>query len=114
MLLYKVLTLGEAEEFDRTGEAPLSAADAQDGYVHLSTREQLMKTLEKHFAGQPAVRLLAIDGDRLGEALRWEPAREGALFPHLYGRLQSGQTVEGWLLARGHGGTFRLPREIDA
>ena len=114
MLLYKVLTLAEAEEYDRAGEAPLSAADERDGYVHLSTVEQLLGTLEKHFAGQRAVRLLAVDSDRLGEALRWEPAREGALFPHLYGRLQAGQTVEGWLLGRGHSGAFRLPKEIDA
>ncbi len=114
MLVYKILTLDEAEAFDHTGEAPLSSADARDGYVHLSTREQLPGTLEKHFAGEPAVRLLAVDAGRLGEALRWEPARKRALFPHLYGRLQSGHVVEGWLLGRGHQGAFRLPKEIDA
>ena len=29
----------------------------------------------------------AVDADALGSALRWEPARGGALFPHLYGPL---------------------------
>ena len=114
MLVYKVMTLDEAEEYDRTREVPLSAADARDGYVHLSTREQLLDTLEKHFAEHCAVRLLAVAGDRLGQDLRWEPGREGALFPHLYGRLQAAHTIEGWLLARGLQGGFRLPREIDA
>ena len=28
-----------------------------------------------------------MDPQALGEALRWEPSRGGALFPHLYGAL---------------------------
>jgi uncharacterized protein (DUF952 family) len=31
--------------------------------------------------------LLFVDADALGPALKWEPARDGALFPHLYGAL---------------------------
>ena len=31
--------------------------------------------------------MLAVDPHMLGEALRWEPSRHGALFPHLYGTL---------------------------
>ena len=31
-----------------------------------------------------AIVLVAFDPDRLGPALRWEPSRGGALFPHLY------------------------------
>lgn len=112
MLVYKVLRLEEAEEYDRAGEAPLSAADAADGYVHLSTAAQLPGTLEKHFADVRAVRVLAIETGRLGDALRWEEARGGDSFPHLYGRLKSEHAVEGWLLGRGHGDRFRLPKEI--
>ncbi|OYV59442.1 MAG: dihydroorotate dehydrogenase, partial [Acidocella sp. 21-58-7] len=28
-----------------------------------------------------------VDLDRLGDAVKWEVSRGGALFPHLYGRL---------------------------
>jgi uncharacterized protein (DUF952 family) len=43
-------------------------------------------------AGRPGRRrddlvLAAVDADALGPALRWEPSRGGALFPHLYGPL---------------------------
>ncbi len=31
--------------------------------------------------------LVAVDGDALGAALKWEPSRGGALFPHLYAAL---------------------------
>ena len=29
-----------------------------------------------------------VEADELGEALKWEPSRGGALFPHLYGPLR--------------------------
>lgn len=112
MLVYKVLRPDEAEEYDRMGEAPPSAADSMDGFVHLSTAGQLGQTLEKHFADVHAVRVLAVETDRLGEALRWEKARGGEDFPHLYGRLKEEHVVGGWMLGRGHGGGFDLPREI--
>ena len=31
--------------------------------------------------------LVAVDAGRLGAALRYEPSRGGAMFPHLYGKL---------------------------
>ena len=34
--------------------------------------------------------LVAVDAAALGDALRWEPSRGGALFPHLYGPLPLG------------------------
>ena len=64
-----------------TAGAPV---DLADGYIHLSTAAQVAQTAERHFAGQSDLVLVAVQPDRLGPALRWEPAREGALFPHLY------------------------------
>lgn len=32
--------------------------------------------------------LLGVEADRLGEALKWEASRGGALFPHLYRALR--------------------------
>ena len=31
--------------------------------------------------------LVAVRAEELGDALKWEPSRGGALFPHLYGVL---------------------------
>jgi len=112
MLVYKVLTLAQAAEYERTGEAPLSPDDARDGYVHLSTRAQLLGTLERHFAAEPAIRVLAVEADLLGEALRWEESRKGEAFPHLYGRLQARDVAMGWVIARAHDGSFRLPADM--
>lgn len=83
-MLYKILTMQEWAGLEVRGESDGSPADRADGYVHLSTGQQVARTAEKHFAKLDGLLLAALDGDRLGPALRWEPARGGALFPHLY------------------------------
>ena len=64
-----------------------SALDIRDGFIHFSTAAQLGETAAKHFAGQTDLMLVAVDGDALGPALKWETSRGGDLFPHLYAAL---------------------------
>ena len=76
-----------AEEWDaaeREGSYHGSSQDKDDGFIHFSTAAQLPGTLAKHFAGETGLLLLAVEADDAGRALRWEPSRGGALFPHLY------------------------------
>lgn len=84
MPIYKVLRYDEWAALQAAGETKGSPADRADGFVHFSTRATLAGTLAKHFAGETGLTLLAVEADALGDALRWEPARGGALFPHLY------------------------------
>ena len=69
------------------GEYGGSSQDAADGFIHFSTAGQVRHSAARHRAGQPGLVLLAVDAALLGPALRWEPARGGDLFPHLYGPL---------------------------
>jgi len=86
-LVYKILRPSERETFERYGRFTGSADDERDGFVHLSTREQLAGTLAKHFADEEELTILALDVPAMGQALRWEPSRGGVLFPHLYGAI---------------------------
>ena len=62
--------------------------DLADGFIHFSTAEQVRETAAKHFAGARDLLLTAIEAtDTWGPALKWEPSRGGALFPHLYAPL---------------------------
>jgi uncharacterized protein (DUF952 family) len=61
--------------------------DLADGYIHLSTADQLQGTLDKHFADQSGLVIAEIDLGLLGDTIRWEVSRGGALFPHIYGPL---------------------------
>ncbi len=74
----------EAESIGRFTGAPI---DVADGFIHFSTASQVRETAARHFAGQADLLLIAIDGARLGDALKYEVSRGGALFPHLYGTL---------------------------
>lgn len=69
--------------------------DAKDGYIHFSTAAQLAETLRLHFAGQDGLVLLAVRSADLGADLVWEPSRDGALFPHLYGGSLATSSI-GW------------------
>ena len=85
--VYKILRAAEWGHAQERGVFAGSADDLRDGFIHLSTRDQLAGTIARHFAGETALVILEIAADRVSAALRWEPSRDGALFPHLYGAL---------------------------
>ena len=85
--IYKICTAAEWREAERAGAYRGSEVDRRDGFIHFSTAEQAAETAGKWFAGQSDLALVAVDADALGDKLKWEPSRGGALFPHLYGPL---------------------------
>ena len=93
MLIYKVFRADEMTAFLDAGETHGAPIDLADGYVHMSTADQLDGTLSKHFRGETDLSLLAIETDALGDDLRWEVSRGGALFPHLYRTLRVSDVV---------------------
>lgn len=88
MLIYKLLRADEWIALQSRGETDGAPIDVSDGYVHFSTAAQAAATAAKYFAGCEGLMLLALDPAVLGPGLRWEPARGGDLFPHLYGPLR--------------------------
>ena len=86
-VVYKVLPAARWREAQEKGRFDGSEADLRDGFIHFSTAAQVGETAAKHFAGQNGLLLVSVDAVRLGDALKWEPSRGGALFPHLYGPL---------------------------
>ncbi|CAN5294854.1 DUF952 domain-containing protein [soil metagenome] len=94
MIAYKILTADQWAEFQATGAFKGAPVDLADGYIHMSTADQLDETLAKHFAGQSGLVIASIELDTLGDALKWEVSRGGALFPHYYGELPMTAVVE--------------------
>ena len=110
--VYKICPRGDWAAAEVAGRYDGSADDRRDGYIHLSARHQLEGTAAKHFAGADDLVLLAIDGTALGSALRWEPSRGGALFPHLFGSLAPEAVHASWSLPLGPSGTHLFPEEL--
>jgi uncharacterized protein (DUF952 family) len=85
--IYKICERAAWQEAESAGLYRGSTVDHRDGFIHFSTAAQVGETAARHFAGQTDLMLVAVDGDALGAALKWEPSRGGALFPHFYGAL---------------------------
>ena len=84
MLIYKIFRRPEWDHLRAQGETLGAPIDLADGYVHLSTAQQVTETAARHFAGESDLVLVALEAGALGDSLKWEPSRGGALFPHLY------------------------------
>lgn len=83
-LIYKIAPRSLWAQAQAQGVFAGAPVDLADGYIHFSTAEQARETAAKHFSGQSGLVLAVVDASKLGDALKWEPSRGGALFPHLY------------------------------
>jgi uncharacterized protein (DUF952 family) len=106
---YKVLTAAQMAALEADGTFTGAPVDLADGYIHLSTSDQLTETVERHFAGQDNLHVAAVDLAVPGEAVKWEPSRGGALFPHLYAPLPLSAVIAYGPLEREHDGRVKLP-----
>jgi uncharacterized protein (DUF952 family) len=112
--IYKICDAAQWAEAERAGEFRGAAIDLTDGYIHFSNAAQAAETAARHFAGMTDLVLVAVSADALGGALKWEPSRGGALFPHLYGVLP--MTAVRWTkpLPLGTDGVHVFPPEMAA
>ena len=108
MFVYKILTAREWLEAKYSGFYKGSALDQKDGFIHLSTREQLAETLALYFYKQSNLSLLSFSVDDL-EDLKWENSRANKLFPHLYAELPMDKKQEHWFLKLSEEGIPLVP-----
>ena len=106
---YKVLTAEQMAALERDRQFAGAPVDLADGYIHLSTAAQLTGTVDKHFAGQGDLHVVAVDLGSFGDTLKWEESRGGQLFPHLYEPLLLETVIAYGPLERAADGTVRLP-----
>ncbi len=111
-LIFKIVPEKLWREAEAAGAFNGAPVDLADGFIHFSTANQARETAEKHFAGQGDLLLAAIDPEKLGDALRYEPSRGDALFPHLYAPLPF--TAVAWVkpLPLGENGQHIFPDSI--
>ena len=84
MVIYKIFRAPEWDALQADGSTTGAPVDLEDGFIHLSTADQVRETALKHFPDATGLTLAAVEAETLGEHLRWEPSRGGEDFPHLY------------------------------
>ncbi len=110
--VYKIVASEIWQAAAETGVFEGAGIDLADGFIHLSTAEQAVRTAELYFAGQEGLTLVAVDTAKLGEALVFEPSRDNALFPHLYGPLPLSAVIWAKPLPIGEGGKHIFPEFV--
>jgi uncharacterized protein (DUF952 family) len=111
--IYRLLSAAAWQEAQAAGSFVGSEHDLRDGFIHFSSAEQVAETAARHYARQVDLLLIAVSVAALGTALRFEPSRGGALFPHLYGPLPLSAVTRIEPLAVDANGVHVLPGKLE-
>ena len=91
--IYRIVAADAWQRAEAAGTFAGTEHDLRDGFIHFSTASQVAETAARHYAGLANLLLVTVNVAALGDALRWEPSRGGALFPHLYAALPTSATT---------------------
>lgn len=117
-----ILHLASNEAWLSARKAGLYHADSLStvGFIHCSKPSQIVGVANTFYRGQQGLVLLVIDPLKLQAELKWEPpaepepthAREGELFPHIYGPLNLDAVIEILPFEPDEDGNFMLPEAL--
>ena len=91
-LVFKICLYSEWQEAVNKGVYTGSALDLRDGFIHLSTSDQVIETAQLYFRNITSLVLVAVD--RAGLDIRYEESRNGQMFPHLFSDLPVSAAVK--------------------
>jgi uncharacterized protein (DUF952 family) len=92
-MIYHITSRAAWQDAQKRGDYRAESLE-MEGFIHCSTKSQVLPVAEKYYTGQQGLVLLMIDPSLLSSDLKWEPPAEGApppgvpegdLFPHIYG-----------------------------
>lgn len=112
----KLIPAGLWPEIAEAEIVPPSALDEADGFMHLSTEEQMLETANRYYTDHKLVLALYIATAAVAHKLKWEPAakRNNDLFPHLYMPCPRSAVMKVASLVRGEDDTFSISQTFPA
>jgi uncharacterized protein (DUF952 family) len=85
---------------------------ASEGFIHCSTREQVLEIANHRFRARHDLNLLLIDEDKVTPRLVYEEASNGKRYPHIYGPLNLNAVTEVIGFSPLSDGRFELPAKL--
>lgn len=102
-----VFHIAEPDAWAADGSYYKSNAFEREGFVHLSTRLQVLATAQRYYAGRSGLVLLAIDTNALEIDVIYENLLGGEeLFPHFYAAIPRAAVLKSSGLVLGREGCF--------
>ncbi len=92
--VYRVLYSKEWERFQKDRIYKGNELDKNSGFLHLSNKQQLEKTINIHYKKKKNLVILKIESKKLNKNLVWEFSRGGEKFPHFYDELHLDDVTE--------------------
>jgi uncharacterized protein (DUF952 family) len=83
-----------------------------EGFIHCSTRTQVLRSAARLFGGRSGLVLLCVDAERLGTLICYEAA-DGEAFPHCYGPIPLEAIPAVIDFPCRPDGSFELPQEVE-
>jgi len=116
-MIYHITGLRAWREAQQRDEYRVESLETE-GFIHCSTKTQVLPVAEKYYKGQRRLLLLMIDPSLLSSDLKWEPPSggtpppgvpEGELFPHVYGPINLDAIVKVFDLETNPDGKYNVP-----
>jgi uncharacterized protein (DUF952 family) len=88
-MIYHITSINYYQSIQSSGSY-ISETFPQDGFIHCSTKDQVIRVANSFFPNHKGLLLLEIDDSKLGEKIVYENLDGGEeLFPHVYGSIPS-------------------------
>ena len=111
--MVKVYKICEKDDWEHVKDNEFfegSKSDKNDGFIHLSTSEQLKGTLKRYFKLKSQLYLLEVNTENLD--LVWEVSRNKHLFPHLYEPLPLSAVTKVYKIILDIQGNHIIPEQV--
>ncbi len=108
-MIYHITTRSDWVEAQSSGQYTADSLSSE-GFIHCSTRQQVVGVANAFYRGQAGLVLLCIEDDRLAVPVGYENLEGGEqLFPHIYGPLEVQAVVRAVDFPPEPDGSFRFP-----
>lgn len=111
-MIYHITNKKDWEESIAKGEYSGDTLATQ-GFIHNSTLEQVLEIANSRFVGRTDLVLLQIEESKVKPELKFELAKNGQEYPHIFGPLNCDAVVKVFDFKPESDGSFKLPEELN-
>ncbi|WP_139490951.1 DUF952 domain-containing protein [Brevibacillus dissolubilis] len=109
-LIVKTSNHSQWAEAQRTESIHFESLDTE-GFIHCSTPAQVEAVLNKLYRGRNDILLLLLDESKVTAEIKYEQAKNGQLYPHIYGPLNLDAVVKTAAVLPDAEGNFHIDPE---
>ena len=85
----------------------------EEGFIHCSTEQQILRSANEYYRGQSDLLLLCISSSKVEAPIIYEDSyKKGTVYPHIYGLLNLDAVMHAFDFPTNTDGSFNLPDDF--